>query len=148
MEVLTDLSGLLSKGLTDAIVAILVAGFLLFMWHWFRGGYKHLAGMLEERRVSKRTFRTKKRLEAQAISDGVTQLLTEYKTQGLLNDKGMKQWKDKFKSIGLHDAGEETSFGKPFHYQVTHAMKALHHRLINKRKTVKKEDKSTVVYCD
>jgi hypothetical protein len=146
MEELTERVG---RGLVDAIVAVGLAGFLILMWHWFHGGYKHLAGILKERNVSRRTLQTRKRKEAQVLSDGTTILLKELKEQGLLTDIGLAYWSKKFETIGLVKPEEDNLLGKAWHYPVTHSMRELKKYLTKPRFTPKsKEDKTTRVYLD
>lgn len=99
--------------------------------------------------MSRRTLQTRKRKEAQVISDGTTILLKELKEQGLLTDKGCEYWEGRLKTIGLVKPEEDNLLGKAWHYPVTHSMRELKKYLSRKTSTPKKkEDKTTVVYCD
>lgn len=133
---------------TLTILLIVLVAYATYKWA-IQGG-KYLTGMLKERNMSRQTMRTRKRKEAQVLSDGTTILLKELKEQGLLTPAGLSYWERKLKTIGLEKPEEDNLLGKAWHYPVTHSMRELKKYLSRKPtpKTKKKEDKSTVVYCD
>ena len=125
MEVTIDLE----KVVGSAVVALILYALIM----WIGKGWNYLTGILKERGVSKKALRSKRRQEAQALSDGATQLLDAFKQQGLLNDAGYKFWQRRLRGIGLTDVGEEASFGKPWHFKATHAMRELKNRLLSRK---------------
>jgi hypothetical protein len=140
-----------SNDLQHTLSILLMVLIAYAMFKWTGRGYYYLTGMLEERRVSRRTLQTRKRKEAQVLSDGTTILLKELKEQGLLTDVGLAYWSRKFETIGLIKPEEDNLLGKAWHYPVTHSMRELKKYLTKPKATPKKKednDKSTVVYCD
>jgi hypothetical protein len=130
-----------------------VAFGVLIAWailQWCSKGYKYFTGILEEHNVSKRTLQTRKKKEADVISDGTTILLAELKAQGLLTPGGVKYWEGKFKSIGLVKPEEPNLLGKAWHYPVTHSMLALKELLSRKYKNgvAKTKEVKETVYND
>lgn len=124
---------------------------LLITWaiiQWSRVGWKAAKGMLEERRVSKQTMKTRKKKEAQVISDGALILLKELKQQGLLNDAGEQSWQKKFKSIGLDVPEEPNLLGKALHFPVTQSMRDLKAYLSHRLSRKPKKEAKTVVFQD
>lgn len=143
----------LKEAVPQALVSIFFGGLLFFLVIWLRRSFTYLHGHFEERKMSRRTLQTRKRKEAQVISDGTTILLKELKEQGLLTPEGQKFWENKLKTIGLVKPEEDNLLGKAWHYPVTHSMRELKKYLTRPKASPftpkkKKEDKSTRVYCD
>jgi hypothetical protein len=132
---------------TLTILFIVLVLYAMYKWS-VQGGY-YLAGILRSAKMSKQTMRTRKRKEAQVISDGTTILLKELKEQGLLTPAGQAYWERKLKTIGLEKPEEDNLLGKAWHYPVTHSMRELS-KYLSRKPTKKKEakDKTTVICLD
>lgn len=143
----------LKEAVPQALVSVFLGGLLFFLVIWLRGSFTHIKGILRSAKMSRRTLQTRKRKEAQVLSDGMTILLKELKEQELLTPAGQKFWEKRLKTIGLVKPEEDNLLGKAWHYPVTHSMRELKKYLIRPKASPftpkkKKEDKTTRVYCD
>ena len=132
----------------EAVATVLVTGLLFWLVYGLWYTIRHLADIVEERKVSRKRMRSKKKEEAQAISDGATILLDQLKKAGTLNDKGYAHWQKKLKSIGLKDIGQEASFGKPWYEPVVTSMVALRKRLVNSKKKEVRTLEEQFAHCE
>src|SRR5882757_4888597 len=126
--------------LQHTLTILLIVLVVYSMYKWAKQGGYYLAGMLKERNMSRRTLQTRKRKEAQVISDGTTILLKELKEQGLLTDVGLAYWEKKLATIGLIKPEEDNLLGKAWHYPVTHSMRELKKYISKPKATPKKKE--------
>jgi len=142
-------AGYVMETVPQALVSIFLAGLLYFVVVWLRGSFTHLSGILRSAKVSRRTLQTRKKKEAQVLSDGTTILLKELKEQGLITDVGLAYLSRKFETIGLIKPEEDNLLGKAWHYPVTHSMRELKKYITRKpRQGQVKEVTGRTVVCN
>jgi hypothetical protein len=134
--------------LQEAFLTAFITGLCFYAIYGLWRTTKHVADTIEERKVSRRKMQTKKKEEAQNVSDGVTSLLEGMKAAGVLNDKGYAHWVKKFKSIGLKDVGNETSTGAYWYEPVVHSLHAMRNRLLNMRKEKQRSLEDQFKHCE